>query len=471
MIKQELKSLLSSILNQNEILDGASEEAAIYLKEPRGKINSYTDYIVFPRTTESISNIVKLCNEYNIKIIPQSGNTGLTGGCVANNNSIIINSKNLNNILEINPQNYTISVQAGCVLADIHKALSEYNLLFPLSLASEHDCKIGGNIAGNAGGLSALKYGCAGDLVLGLELVLPNGEIFSDLNILRKRNIGPQIKNLFIASEGILGYLTAVTLKLVPKPVKQLHVIIGVDKIEKCKKIFDMLYNKFYQQISSFEIFNNNSVSIVKYAYPNINYPLSANTCWNILASFDFLDNDPLLEQYLENKIKNILQQANVLEYLMSYKDKIWEVRKQIPSSQTIFGYSLKHDIAVPLDNIVKFVKETSEKLEKKYPCILYPIIFGHMGDGNLHYNISLLKTNQISKNIDLKSYEKEIKDLIVEIAIKMRGTFSAEHGIGLINKNYLEQYCNKTQMNLLKLLKTSLDKNNIFNNNKVVNI
>lgn len=462
MALQNLLSTLAQKYPALEIILPSSKEAQSYLKERRGNFASTTVAIICPQTTEEISYIVKLCNEFSINIVPQGGNTGLTGGAVSFAESIIINLKNMDKVLNLNPNNFSVTVQSGIVLKQLHDYLKKLNLYFPLSLASETECTLGGNISTNAGGINVLKYGTTKDLILGLEVVLPNGEIISDLNILRKRNIGPNLNTIFSGAEGIMGIITAISLKVFPLNINSINILLGHNEINKLELLFNKLYNNYSSLVSSFEIFNKASLEIVKSYYPSIYFPIQDKNLWYCISKID-LPNIANTKNIFVEDIKLMLKKEDIDNYIISPEEKLWDVRYNIHNAQKFYGPSLKHDIGLPLDKISTFINTICPILEKTFPHTLKFITFGHMGDGNLHFNISSL-----NKEFNLQTLKTKIKEIVIKYVMELNGTFSAEHGIGLLYKTELKNYYNN-QYNLIKLIKTTLDKKNILNPNKIL--
>ena len=458
---------LKEFLSPSQIFIPNQNSNCEYLIEKRGHFSSNAQAIVFPSNTLEVSKIVKLCNALNVSIVPQSGNSGLVGGAVSVDSQIILNSKLLNNINKIDTRNYSVSCQGGVILRDLQNFVNKFDLYFPLSLASEEICKIGGNIATNAGGINVLKYGNTKDLVLGIEAVLPNGEIYSDLNQLYKRNIGIDIKNLFIGSEGLFGFICEATLKLFPKPLGKINFIYSAKNIDVIENLFYELKNLFQPFLSSYEIFNLNAFNLVQNTHPNLTGILddfNTKDNWFAIGSLDlpFLELD---DEYklITNKLHKILLKEKLENIFIGSNNKYWDIRYAIPRAQSIYGKSLKHDISVPISNISKTILTLQANLDSKYDNLL-PIIFGHFGDGNLHYNLSSKNNNKDY----LETHKINIKSQIIDIVMDLDGTFSAEHGIGLIHKEEFKKFYSHNQYNNLKLLKSTFDKNNIFNPNKI---
>jgi FAD/FMN-containing dehydrogenase len=453
---------LAEFLSADQILKPDNINIKPFIIEKRGNFTSNPCAVILPYDTKQASQIVKSCIKHNIKIVPQGGNSGLTGGCVANHHQIILSSKLMNKIIEVNPTNFSMEVESGVVLEDIHHRASQHNLLFPLDLASKKYCTIGGNIATNAGGINVLKYGNTKDLILGLEAILPNGEIYSDLNLLRKRNMGSDFKSLFCASEGLIGFITKANIKLFIPPLSSMNVCFGCNEIKKIEEIFLDIKRLYSESLSSYEILNKNSMDLVEDYKVNLNIPIANNNHWYAMFSIESMNNkDSIFNLEMEKQIKELFKNHGLNNYFISQNKDMWELRYNLPDSQKQLGTSLKHDISLPLDKIIVILEELTNKLITQYPHII-PTIFGHFGDGNIHYNIS-------SKNeVELKLQKQAIKDIIIEEILKNNGTFSAEHGIGLLHKTEFKNYYFNNQYNGLKLIKNMLDKHNIFNDDKI---
>lgn len=453
---------LAEFLQPKQILKPDNININHFIIEKRGNFKSNPLAVVLPHNTQQASQIVKTCIKHNVKIVPQGGNSGLTGGSVANSNQIILSSKLMNKILDVNTTNFSMEVESGVILEDIHNIASKHNLLFPLDLASKNICTIGGNIATNAGGINVLKYGNTRDLILGLEAILPSGEIYNDLNLLRKRNIGSDFKSLFCASEGLLGFITKANIKLFTPPLSSINVFFGCDDAQKIEEIFLKIKQSYSESLSSYEIFNKYSMNLVEDYKIKLNLPIDNNNNWYCMFCIESMHStNSIFNLDIQVQIKELLKNNSLNNYFVSEHKEMWELRYNIPDSQKQLGTSLKHDISLPLDKIIITLEALDNKLIAQYPHII-PTIFGHFGDGNLHYNIS--STHQEQLNLQ----KQTIKDIIINEVLKNNGTFSAEHGIGLLHKEEFKNYYFNNQYNGLKLIKNMIDKNNIFNDDKI---
>lgn len=470
---QNLIQNLSEFLRSKQILT-STQEINQFTKERRGNFNSKTYLVVLPQSTQEVAEIVKCCVKHNIGIVPQGGNTGLVGGSVSSENQVIVNLKHLNKIRDFDPINHSITVESGAILLEVQKFCDKNNLLFPLDLASRDNCCIGGNLSTNAGGLNTIKYGTVKNFTLGLEVVLANGKIVSDLNQLTKRNIGPDYKNLFIGGEGTLGIITCASFKLEPKPKHHLHILLQVESMQKLVKNFLQFKASFNTAISSFEIMNNASVFISQQAYPQYLFPLKYKnnySNWYALLTLDFYTTNDYKNAInsSDSFLKNMLKNNDLEDFYISKKRDIWQFREAMSNAQTKANkinntYNFKHDLAIPLSQLQPFVEEAKAKL-KNYNSDITTIIFGHAGDHNIHFNVSIPKK---SCNSQQQTHE-QIKQLLIDLILSYKGNFSAEHGIGLVNKGELNTYYKENQIHMFKLLKKSIDPLNIFNANKII--
>lgn len=454
--------------NKNVITDKKDMEK--YLKEWRGIYNGIAGAIVKPKSTKEVSNILKYSYKKNISCIPQGGNTGLVGGQIPfSKNHIVISLERLSKIREINNVNESITVEAGLILSNLQKICEENNLFFPLSLASEGSCSVGGNIATNAGGVAVLHYGNTRELVMGLEIVLPDGSIVNNLKTLIKDNTGYSIKDLFVGSEGTLGVITAATLKVFPKP-KGIHTaLIAVNSPKESIKILNYIKNNFTIPLTAFELMNNFSIELVKKHISNILVPIKKFK-WLILIEFSSIEASKDEKDKIENILHKISNQNLAKDIFISQSleqtKNMWNIRESISEAQKKEGGSIKNDISIPIKDISKFINNairTSEEVIPGSRCV----VFGHIGDGNIHFNISQpIKAN---KDKFLKK-EKDLRKKIINLTLNLKGSISAEHGIGLARKDDLKKY-KKKDVEVFKSIKKSFDPKNIMNPGKVIDI
>lgn len=452
MNPETIWSLLQNVLSQTDL----PVDNAAFLRDQRRRYTSENCLVIQPDSVEKIQAVVKICAEHRIPITLQGGNTGLVGGSVAKS-GVLLNLQKLNKIREINLADNTITVDAGCILQTIQAAAQEKGRFFPLSLASEGSCQIGGNIACNAGGLNVLRYGTMRDLVLGLEVVLPNGELVSHLQPLHKNTTGYELKHLFIGSEGTLGIITAATLKLFAPAACVSTAWVGVENITQAIELLRKVRNHFAERLCSFELISQTALKLSS-EYSQLSPPVQA--AWHVLIELtDSLardDLDDLLADYLyQNQYEN-----SVLAQSEQERKDLWLLRENISASQRHLGASIKHDIAVPIIQMADFLAECSEKLQTRYPEMTL-VVFGHLGDGSLHYNCFMpILDNQVY------DFEDEINKMVYESVLAHHGTIAAEHGIGSLKAHWLPQVRTPAEISVMRAIKAQLDPHDLFNPN-----
>jgi FAD/FMN-containing dehydrogenase len=446
------------IVGQNNIITEPSQQQA-YLTDWRGRYVGQAIAVVKPQTTEQIVRLIKLCQSDNVSIIPQGGNTSLSGASIPSNkpnaNQIILNLSLMNKILSVDKEDNSITVEAGCTLAQIINQAEAHDRYFPLSIASKDSCQIGGNIATNAGGIHVVKYGMIRDMVLGLEAVLPNGEIFNGLNNLRKNNSYLDLKQLFIGSEGTLGIITKAILKLYPKPPGYITGLIAAKNISHTIEILNCLSAHF--SICAFEIIGKTVQEIYNTHFTANKFPL--NDDWLILFELETNNEDNALEI-----ISNVLNDLPVVICdSVASQQSLWQIRESLPLAEKLHGLAVKHDISLPISKIEQFIWLNEENIKSHYPDAQI-IIFGHLGDGNLHYNVQL-KTAE-----ETIGEEVRINEIVYTDVLNLGGSISAEHGIGQLKTSWYKQAMDPVSYNLAKQIKQLIDPQDIFNPGKVFN-
>ena len=459
---------LISIVGAEHVLEG--EEAAPYLTDWRGRYTGRAQAVVRPANTQEIAEVVKLCARYEVPMVTQGGNTGLCGGATPSNkgDAVLILTTRLNHILNVDTVNDTITVQAGCILQQVQEAAAKQDRLFPLSLGAEGSCTIGGNLATNAGGTQVLRYGNARDLALGLEVVTPEGEILNGLRSLRKDNTGYDLRNLYIGSEGTLGIITAATLKLYPQPVAECTALVAFETLEDALYMLNYSRKGFASKLEGFELMSDYCLRIVNECFPEQTLPLSLDHPWYALIHFAVSEGDEqaretfqrVLEQAFED---DIIQDAVLAESLQQSHD-LWHMRESIPLAEAIVGKGIKNDISVPISRIAPFVDDTNTALQSWYPGVRH-IIFGHLGDGNLHYNIGA----PIGEEEGFLSKQDEAFKIVFDNVVDYDGSISAEHGIGQLKKDMLPDYKDEVEISVMRKIKRALDPLGLMNPGKVV--
>jgi len=439
-----------------------------FLIEPRDKYQGETPLILLPDSTEKVAALVGYCAEHKIPMVPQGGNSGLVGGGIptAEGAEILISLKRMHHIRALDVQNQTMTVEAGCILADVQARAKQENCLFPLSLAAEGSCMIGGNISTNAGGVNVLQYGNMRDLVLGLEAVLPDGEIWRGLSGLRKNNTGYDLKQLFIGGEGTLGIVTAATVKLFPYPHEKQTAFVAVPDPRAAVSLLTLARAISGDCITAFEIMPRLGLEIITRHLPGNRDPLQAGYDWYILLecasslSRDLLD----LEQVMERILTEAMEQGLVLDGVIAKNQaesaNLWRLRENMSEAQKFEGGSIKHDVSVPISAIPEFLKRAGAVVEQAIPGAR-PVPFGHIGDGNLHYNISQPVAMDKQQFLDHWSdLNRKVHDVVEEFG----GSFSAEHGIGRMKTGDMQRYKSAVEMALMRRIKAALDPDNIMN-------
>ena len=436
-----------------------------FVTDWRGRFVGSAQCVVRPADTAEVAGVVKACIDAGARIVPQGGNTSLCGAATpdAAGQAVVVSLSRLNRIAAVDAKNNTISVEAGCTLAAVQAAAREVDRLFPLALASEGTCQIGGNLSTNAGGVQVLRYGNTRELTLGLEVVLPNGEIWDGLRGLRKDNTGYDLKQLFIGAEGTLGIITGAVLKLFPLPKSQttcwLNVaspVAAVDLLNQAKIAFD-------GQLTAFELVSETALGLVLKNIPDAQRPASVSP-WYVLAELSDTSSYAV-EYWLHAR----LEAGEVLDAVIAQSEtqaaKLWSLRENISEAQKIEGVSIKHDIAVPVSAIPAFLEQVDAALGAAFPGIRV-VAFGHVGDGNLHYNLSKPDAQENTHFIDS---QPAVNRIVHDMVDALNGSISAEHGIGQLKREELLRYKSPVEMALMRSIKQALDPRGLMNPGKVL--
>lgn len=459
---------LAQIVGSANVLVDASEQAP-YLEEQRMWFDSRAVCVVLPATTQEVAAVVKVCHERAIPIVPQGGNTGLCGGAVGWQQGIILNLKRMNRVRRIDPEAYTMEAEAGCILSHLQQAASDCDRYFPLSLGAEGSCQIGGNLSTNAGGVNVLRYGNARELTLGLEAVMPDGSVWDGMNSLRKNNTGYDLKNLLIGAEGTLGVITAAVLKLFPYPVHRSTALIALNTVEDAIQLFTRVRRETSDFASAFELISRLCIEAACRHITSCREPFEKLYPWHVLIELGDSTtkgySDTVSEEFLEAAIEDGIVQDAVVATNQRQAYEMWFLRESIVQAQKFEGLAVKNDISVPQSNIPKFIQSVSVKLKELCPVVKI-FAFGHVGDGNVHCNLSLPEDTQPE---DYKDLRERMIDLVNETAMECGGSFSAEHGVGLLKLNSMRLYKSEVELNLMRSIKTALDPKNIMNPGKVV--
>ncbi len=462
---------LRRIVGQQHVLT-KKQKTVPYTTELRGRYSSDCLAVVLPATTQEASKIVQFCGQHSLTLVAQGGNTGTMGGTVASETQLIVNLKRLNKIIEVDAANYTMTVQAGCILANIQDTAKQHNRLFPLSLGAQGSCQIGGNLATNAGGINVLHYGNARDLALGIEVVLANGKIWHGLNALRKNNSGYDLKNLFIGCEGTLGIITAAVLKLFPSPNGQIVSLIGLPSVASGVNLLSRLKFASSDRLTTFELMSQLAVQTAIQHIPTQTDPFDEAYPWYILAVIDSSEPDAYLKNQIEQTLatafkERVINNAVVAENQFQAQRLIL-LRENIVEAQHFIGASIKHDVAVAVSKVAAFIDRADQAVKALMPGVR-PYLFGHLGDGSIHFNIS--QPAEHSTKQQFLDNRKAINTLIHDITHDYQGSFSAEHGIGIAQLEQMDQYKDPIEMTLYRQLKQLLDPEGILNPGKMLRI
>lgn len=441
-----------------------SDEIAPYTEEPRLIYNADSPCVLRPANTEQVSQILAYANERKLPVIPQGGNTGLVGAQVPKLGSeIIISLSRLSGDIQVSKQTQSLTCGVGNSLAQVQLAALEAGLFFPLSLASEGTCQIGGNISSNAGGTAVLKYGNMRDLVLGLEVVMADGQVWNGLKNLRKDNTGYDLKHLFIGAEGTLGIVTQACLKLYAKPQHTATAFCAIQNPQDAVNLLSMAQKTCDNQVTAFEIIPQIGIDFVLKHGQEMRFPLESQSPWYILL--EIAGGDDAITQILEQAFEAELVTDATIAQNESQAKAIWRLRHVLSEVQGLEGGSIKHDISVAVADIPEFLATAAEIVEQVIPTAR-PVPFGHIGDGNLHYNVSqpvdMAKQDFLDKWYDLA-------DKIHDLVLKMNGSVSAEHGVGQMKFKDMPKIKSNLELTMMRQIKTQFDPNNILNPFKTI--
>ena len=443
------------------------QELQPYVTEWRGVYEGRALIMVKPRTTDEVVAIVRACADNDTAIVPQGGNTSMCGGAVpdASGEQVILNLSRMNRVLDVDAGNFSMTVQAGCLLATAQEAARAEGRCFPLSLGAEGSCQIGGNIATNAGGINVVRYGTARALVLGLEVVLANGTVLDNLRSLRKDTAGYDLKQLFIGSEGTLGIITAASLRLFPDPGHMATALVGIDRAGAAVELLGRLKTRLDDRIESFELVSRRVFNLVERHIPNASLPFEEEYPWYVLIEAATGGD----AEFLENALLQEAEDGSLLDAVIAKNEaeaaELWRLRHSISEAERQDGKALKHDISVPLSRMQEFLERAEELLENRWPDARL-VAFGHVGDGNLHYNVVLPRDLSAEK---WAAEGERVTRALYELVQSLHGSFSAEHGVGQSKRAYLAAYRAGPELDLMRSLKKMLDPANILNPGKVI--
>ncbi|MFK4509421.1 FAD-binding oxidoreductase [Bradyrhizobium daqingense] len=462
----ELIDQFRKIVGKRHAITDANDIAP-YVTEERNLFHGRSPLVLRPGSTAEVSEICKLASAHRIALVPQGGNTGLVGGQTPHNGEVVVSLRRLDKIREVDAASNTMTVEAGVVLQIAQQKAAEVDRLFPLSLGAEGSCTIGGNLSTNAGGTAALAYGVAREMALGLEVVLADGRVLNVLSKLKKDNTGYNLHNLFIGAEGTLGIITAATLKLFPKPRSVETAFVGLKSPAAALKLLTIAQGEAANALTSFELLSEMAVDFSVRHGIDVRDPLAEKHPWYVLMELSSPGEDARtpLETILTRAMEEEIVDDAVIAANLSQRNDFWKLREEMSAAQKPEGGSIKHDISVPIAAVPDFIAEADAAVVKLIPGAR-PVPFGHLGDGNLHYNVSQPVG---ADTADYLARWHDVNAVIFEIVLRMGGSISAEHGIGVLKRDELPEVKDKTAIELMRSIKAMLDPHGIMNPGKVL--
>ncbi|MEI7531960.1 MAG: FAD-binding oxidoreductase [Betaproteobacteria bacterium] len=468
---QEFLKELTLILGRRYVITDEIDQAS-YLTDWRKKYTGLALAVVLPKSTQQVSDIVKICQKYQISMVPQGGNTSMVGGAVPNQSGqqILISLKLMNRIIELDQANQTMTVEGGCILQVAQEMAQSKGFLFPLSLGSEGSCTLGGNLATNAGGTNVLRYGNAREQCLGLEVVNAQGQVINSLRSLRKDNTGYDLRHLFIGSEGTLGIITQAIFKLFPLPKTQWTALVSLDSIPKAIELLRICQQMGSGLLSGFEMMTRESLSLIELHFKQFKNPMAGDPNLIVLIELSDQESEAHARQIFENILEHALESNTITDAIVAENltqvNHFWQMRDHITLAQAMEGGNIKHDITLPLSSMTHFITQTDAMLKKEFPG-LRVINFGHLGDGNLHYNMSPPIGADFSEFVN--NYESRISEIVYAQVDKYKGSISAEHGIGQSKAGVLKAHRGEQAYETMLSIKKALDPHNLMNPDRVV--
>jgi len=449
-------------------------DLSAYEMDWRKRIQGKALCVVRPGSTEQVAAVVKACAAAGVSIVPQGGNTGLVVGSIPDDSGrqVLLSLQRMNAVRAVDGENLTITVESGCVLQNLQQAAEQAGYLFPLSLGSEGSCTIGGNLSTNAGGTQVVRYGNTRELCLGLEVVTAQGDIMQGLTGLRKDNTGYDLRDLFIGSEGTLGIITAATLKLFPLPAASLTAWAAVPSMRDAVKLLGLAHQHLGAGLTGFEVMGQFALSLVDKHYPQLRVPLFKETPWCVLLENADSESEEHARTRFEALMETAFEQGCVTDAVvaesLTQARNLWHIRESITLAQAEEGLNIKHDISLPVSAIPAFVEATDAELTREIPGVRL-VDFGHLGDGNLHYNVQAPEGGDTK--VFLETQEERVNHIVYQNVRRFNGSISAEHGVGSMKVDSLPDYKDPTALALMATLKRALDPHNTLNPGRVVRV
>ena len=458
------------VVGPDYVLTDAAD-CAPYLTDWRGRFTGRALAVLRPSDPGQVAQLVRACFDARVALVPQGGKTGLVLGGVpdASGDAVVLSLARLNRIRDLDPLNRTITADAGCILHDIQQAAAAQNCLFPLSLAAEGSCTIGGNLSTNAGGTAVLRYGNARELCLGLEVVTPHGQLWSSLRGLRKDNTGYDLRDLFIGAEGTLGVITGAVLKLFPQPKASITALVALANPRDALALLTLMQDQCGASLTGFELISDFCMRLVATHFPHLPTPFLKRHPQYVLLEVSSSESEQhavgLIEQALNSAVERDLADDAVLATSNAQSRALWHLREHIPLAQAQAGKNIKHDISLPISSIADFIDRTGARLQQAFPSCQV-VCFGHLGDGNLHYNVA---PPEGQPHDDFLANQAAISRIVHDSVEDYSGSISAEHGIGALKRDDLVRYKSKVELDMMRAIKQALDPLGIMNPGKVL--
>ncbi len=477
---------MPTLLSDLQAIVGAAHvltegDLSAWTQDWRKRISGKALAVVRPASTDEVAQVVKTCADHltqhpdsGLSIVPQGGNTGLVVGSTPDETGkqIVLSLQRMNAVRGVDAANLTITVEAGCILQTVQERAESEGFLFPLSLAAEGSCTIGGNLGTNAGGTQVLRFGNARDLCLGLEVVTPQGDVWQGLSGLRKDNTGYDLKNLYIGAEGTLGIITAASLKLYPQPKAQLTAWAAVPTMDAAVQLLGMAHQHLGASLTGFEMMGQFALSLVARHFDNLRVPLYQSSAFCVLLENADAESEAHARAQLEGLLEAALDAGCVTDAVvtenLTQAQNLWHIRESIPLAQALEGLNIKHDISVPVSAFAAFVASTDEQLKHAIPGVRL-VNFGHLGDGNLHYNVQAPEGQDAA--VFLLEQEARVNRIVFDAVQACGGSISAEHGVGSLKVDHLTHYKSPVALQTMRAIKQALDPLNLMNPGRVVRI
>ena len=465
---------LRRIVGDTNVLthDDPTADLGAWEQDWRKRVRGTALAVVRPGSTQQVADVVKACAAAGASIVPQGGNTGLVVGSTPDNSGtqVVLSLQRMSAVRAVDPGNSTITVEAGCVLQNLQTAAEQAGFLFPLSLGAEGSCTIGGNLATNAGGTQVVRYGNARELCLGVEVVTAKGEIWDGLSGLRKDNTGYDLRDLFIGSEGTLGIITAATMKLYPQPAAQLTAWAAVASLEDAVALLVLAQKRLSAGLTGFEVMGQFALSLVDKHYPHLRVPLWKDAPWCVLLENSDSESEDHARTQFESLLEAALEQGLVSDAVVAENitqaNNLWHIRESISLAQAEEGLNIKHDISIPVSRIPEFVRQADAALAAAIPGVRF-VNFGHLGDGNLHYNIQAPAEGDAK--VFLREQEENVNTIVYDTVQAFDGSISAEHGVGELKRHKLVKHKSPVALSMMRAIKGALDPQGLMNPGRVL--